>query len=70
MPAKSPNNRARMILLLKQQMSGEGESAPPRTHLRVGQVQAAFRRVIKDAEVLAQHGPVKVLWKDGTPVTD
>lgn len=30
-------------------------------------IEAAMRRVERDAEIKAQHGPVKVLFKDGKP---
>lgn len=29
-----------------------------------------FKRAREDAEIKAQHGPVRILWKDGKPVTN
>lgn len=33
-------------------------------------VRAKYRRVFADAEILAQHGPVKQIVKDGKPVKE
>lgn len=30
--------------------------------------QVAFARAREDADIAAQHGPVRILWKDGKPV--
>ena len=35
---------------------------------RISSPIAAYRRVFENADILAQHGPVRILWKDGKKV--
>ncbi len=67
--------KSRHILLVESQGTLDGPSRRTTKSTvfttRYGDVmqdQAAYAKIKKDADFAAQHGPVKVLWKDGKPV--
>lgn len=61
-------HRAKMgkTLRMMRTTMGNGRSRVAATH--TGAYQAVFTKYRKQADHDAQHGPVKVLWKDGKPV--
>ncbi len=64
-------NRAHKVPHLKDEQFQKMESAMLTvSHVKDLRVNIEIRRVLENANIQAQHGPVRVIVRDGKPITD